>query len=800
MTRIRQIYADFFDLGGKIRVNPLNPLNPRSIGLHNGTRMTRIRQIYVDFFDLGGKIRVNPLNPCYPRSILLLIIFDFQFSIVNSQSDSAYISVTMRVQKDAVLLRWAASTPMAWKETNKYGFDIVRYTLVRDGDVLAQAEMKKLNQSPFKAPPVNEWEAIVQTNDFAAIIAQALFGENFELSGGDNQGIAKIINTAKELEQRFVVSLYAADQNFEAACMAAWGWKDTDVKPNERYLYRVIPVMSEKNPEEIQQGAVFVAMDEYEVLPKPMGLTGIFGDKNVMLVWDYISLNDIYNSYYIEKSADGRNFTRMDGVPVTNLNSKDDRPAQRMYFVDSLVNNTGKYYYRVVGVTPFGEIGPPSQIISGQGSEVLAFTPFIRYGTINEAGNLELEWEFDKQGNSLIKGFELKRADKADGDYEIVVPDIAPVNRSLLIGKDKLNTSNYFVMTAIPVDGLPVESFPFLVQPVDSIPPAIPTGFKGSVDTSGIVTLTWNKNTESDLLGYKVYRAQIKNEEAIALFDIAWRDTVYRDTIVVKNLNRKVYYALASLDHRYNQSDPTALLELEKPDIIPPSSPVISNYRITDAGIEISWINSTDADVVQHRVWRREKTIGYSLPTLLKTVTDTAIVNYVDTTAVTNQKYVYTVTALKKNYLESRPSNGLTAFTNKPKLRNTEIERFDAIVDKTNRMLKLTWVDKLSDVQYYEVYKGEGTGGTTPTPPEEGNPDPDTVKEGNTTPAPPEEGNAASPTLSKEGNISLWKTLPAGQYEILDEELISNTTYQYIIRAILKSGKNTKSKSLTIKY
>ncbi len=39
------------------------------------------------------------------------------------------------------------------------------------------------------------------------------------------------------------------------------------------------------------------------------------------------------------------------------------------------------------------------------------------------------------------------------------------------------------------------------------MPPAVPSGLKAVVDSNGVVTLTWNKNSERDLMGYKIYRA-----------------------------------------------------------------------------------------------------------------------------------------------------------------------------------------------------------------------------------------------------------------------------------------------------
>ncbi|MDR1887034.1 MAG: hypothetical protein LBQ70_03880 [Prevotellaceae bacterium] len=684
------------------------------------------------------------------------IICALLYPSVGFAGDTAYISVRSLTKEDAVLLRWAVNTPVSWKQTNKYGFNIERYTMVRDGEVLSQPEMKKLNSVPVKAKPLNEWESIAQTDDYAAVIAQALYGEEFEFAAGAQQNsITTIVNMSQELEQRFSVSLFAADNSFDAALMAGWGWRDTDVKHNERYLYRIISSAPDTGSLHIEYGSVFVAADEMEFISKPTGLAGIFGDKSIMLSWNYEGY--VYHSYYIEKSADGKNYSRLDGIPVTNMNNTDEQAVPRMYFMDSLENNTDTYYYRIVGITPFGESGPPSDSIFGHGKELFQYIPHINHTYINTSGDLDLGWEFDEKGNALIKGFELQHSPNSEV-YETVVADIEPEARSLLVDREKLLLSNYFIITAIPHEGEPASSFPVLVQPVDSVPPAIPAGLVGMIDSSGAVTLKWDRNIEKDLYGYRVFRAHLKDEELIPLFDIALKDTVYRDTVQINNLNRHVYYAVAALDMRYNQSDLTPRLELEKPDIVPPSPPAISGYRIKDGGIEISWKNSTSPGVTSHRIHRKNKD-GNGLSQILATIADSAQTSYTDTSAMVGVYYIYTVTALKNSKPESDPSNEITLFTLRSKHENDEIERFDAIVDRRNKMLKLVWTDKLQDVLYYEIYRG-----------------------------------------INDRKASLWKTLKNGEHETTDDKLHINADYVYIIRAILKSGKNTTSKSLNIKH
>lgn len=677
----------------------------------------------------------------------MLVIFFF-FSIGKTiAADSTYVNITAGVRKDSVLLRWAAASPSLWKKGKENGFVLVRYTVVRDGIILENPEIKQLGV--FKPKPLNQWESIVQINDYAAIIAQALFGESFEVAGG--KGLAEIINMSQDLEQRFAMSLYAADQDFSAACMAGWGFVDKNVQRNERYLYSIRIENVANEP-----ASVFVATDEIVELPKAIGLTGIWGDKSVMLIWDYGMLKNYYNSYYVERSSDGSKFERLEGIPISNLNNKEKTASQRMYFSDSIPDNNKTYFYRIVGVSVFGEPGPPSEPISGKGLALLRYNPHIFTAKVI-GESVEIEWEFEEAGNSLIKGFSLNQSDKSDRDFIPVLEGISPEKRKITYSH--LNTTNYFTITAIAKEGASTTSFPILVQPIDSIPPSKPLGLTGIIDSIGVVSLHWKANQEVDLLGYKVFRAQSKGEELIQMFDSALKDTMYTDSIDIYNLNSKVYYAVAALDNRYNQSDLSEVLVLEKPDLIKPIPPLITEYRIEKEGIRINWKNSPDPLAVYHRVYRKIKSEEYEPEVLLKTISDFEETSYLDTAIVRNVRYIYTVRSLKKNFLESDASNSITLFSNKAKTNLLQLDRFDAIVDKTNRLLKLKWQDTLKDVNYYEVYKSEGN-----------------------------------------SKFTLWRTLGKGVKETLDTQLYVNTTYEYLIKAVFNDGTTSKSKLLSINY
>lgn len=667
--------------------------------------------------------------------------------------DSARILVRVRVQKEAVLLRWAAATPLAWKQTNRSGFRLERYTVFRDDKLLAVPEKIILGGEVIRAQPLDRWMPLLETNDNAGVIAQALYGDEFQLTGGDAKGLARIVNLAQELEQRFTFSLYAADQDFEVACMAGWGWRDATAKRGERYLYRIVPATPEDSAR-IVSGSVYTSPEEYKPLPRPVGLTAVWNDKAVLLSWAYGQLSGYYNSYYLEKSTDGKVFRRIPGPPVSNLNNKDNRISDRIVFIDSLPDNSQTFHYRVKGITTFGESGPASDTVSGNGMATLIYTPVIRKAIVNNEGKLELEWEFDERGNELITGFELRRSDKADGDYLPVVKKISPGLRALNYAE--LESGNYFTIAAVPFEGKARVSYPVLVQPLDTIPPMRPQGLTGRIDSLGKVTLSWNKNTEKDLLGYMVCRANLKKEEPYPLSDSAIRDTCFVDRVELANLNPEIYYYVIALDQRYNHSERSARLDLVKPDVIPPLSPLINGYHILPEGIEIRWIASPDADVAEHLLYRQDKSEADE-PVLIGRFPENGIDRYVDTTFEAGKRYAYSVYAVDRSHLKSASSPAVTLIAPKQKAGLQQISRFDAVVDQTHLLVKLIWSDGLKNVQSYELYKSEG-----------------------------------------DAPVTLWKTLPGWQKEVIDERIAVGMKYKYMIRALFENRGNSKVKTITI--
>jgi fibronectin type 3 domain-containing protein len=689
--------------------------------------------------------------------VLISLLYNHPLAAQQRKKDGLFMKATVR--KSGILLRWAVDNPKAWKVSNQYGYELVRYTVMRDGQVLKAPEKRVLSTMPLKPAPLNEWEGIANSDQYAAIIAQALYGKTFEVSGNTgNSSVASIVAQSAELEQRFAFSLYAADNSFAAAKMAGWGWEDNTVRPTEKYLYRIYS-LAPVSKLQIDTGGVYIGMSNYEELPKPGDVGAIFGDKNVMLSWEYNAYKAHYTAWIVEKSLDnGKTFEKASAMPVTNLNENEKRPSPRMYFMDSLPDNERIFYYRVRGISPFGELGPPSTATSGKGRHLLRYVPNIRSNEVDEKGVVKITWEFEEAGNKLIKGFRLNQAAKEGGPYTTALDNIPADKRSITY--DKLNATNYFTMTAVAKEGESTSSFPVLLQPVDSIPPAAPVGLTAIIDSTGVVTLKWEKNKESDMAGYKIFRANNAGEELSALNDdTLWKSNIYRDSIVIKTLNRKIYYAVKAVDHRFNQSPFSEILEAKRPDVVPPAAPVFSGYSVKNDTVYLAWARSADEDVAVHLLYRKT---GLEMDTkwdLISQMTAPGIYGYSDADVIGGNTYSYVITARDSSGLESVPVQPVTVkIPLKPGM--TVVKGFNAYVNRQQRYIELTWNNNAADkVVEYQLYKGE-----------------------------------------KDKPVTLWKVITAGTKGIVDQQIKINTIYKYGIRAVKEGGAMGQYKEIDIKY
>lgn len=107
----------------------------------------------------------------------------------------------------------------------------------------------------------------------------------------------------------------------------------------------------------------------------------------------------------------------------------------------------------------------------------------------------------------------------------------------------------FLVRSVETVAGVPIESEPppqpACITPRDIFPPAAPAGLT-AVSSGGVVALIWDANTEADLAGYLVLRAEAPGDTLRPITSAPITDTGYRDTAVTPGV--RYVYAIVAVD------------------------------------------------------------------------------------------------------------------------------------------------------------------------------------------------------------------------------------------------------------
>jgi hypothetical protein len=647
--------------------------------------------------------------------------------------------------ENTIKIRWAPANTKAWVDGKKYGYTVERFTIMIDS-IWQDTAIKIVIDQPFTPKPLAEWEEAANKSDYAAVIAQAFYGEDFELAASSDD-IAGIINQANELEQRFSTSLFMAENDFNASELAGWAWTDHTAKPNEQYVYSIY--LNRPDRIEGDTAAVVIGYDEKKDLPRPIGLKALFGDKSVMLSWNYRYQTDIYHSYHVERMAHGESsFHRINELPVTALSAD----MTDLFYTDSLPDNETEYAYRIIGITSFDQEGPASDTIRGKGVKSVSCVPYIYSGYFPDKDKATIYWEFDCPDIDLVEKMQLWRSEDVDGVFTLIV-DTIPVGLSEYTFHLP-NETNYVKLFAVNKDSTHQESYPFLLSQTDSIPPAIPTGLKVTVDSLCVAHLSWDANWEPDLRGYRLLRSFTVQEEKTSISPDFITGNEYADTLSLALGNANVYYALTALDMRYNESLPCTEVIATKPNLITPDEPVFTGYEIYGNQVILSWVTDPSRSDIVYTLVRQSSGQSDEGETIF---TGNQTQNTYTDEPSESGSYCYQVVATAANGKKSVSPQALEIDITVDTDLNA-ISGFNSYVDTKNNYIELFW-RKHDKARLYRIYKAEG-----------------------------------------DNSMTLWKELETSKNRIVDEYVSVDTKYTYTILFVSEEGRTSKSKTIIVNY
>lgn len=216
--------------------------------------------------------------------------------------------------------------------------------------------------------------------------------------------------------------------------------------------------------------------------------------------------------------------------------------------------------------------------------------------------------------------------------------------------------------TSVPAANT-VAGVPFTPSPVDTEPPAPPTGLTVTDPGTGDrLLLQWNANTEPDLLGYRIYRAVSSGvyappDGAYQRLGSAMVDTTqpsFTDTTVSRDVY--YFYRITAVDQSGNESLPSNPSSTFATDITPPAKPAGFKVKELDTGhdIELSWQPNTESDLAGYQLYRATSPAG---PFELVKILGRGETTFHDTDLTQGQWYYYYLVATDEKGNASQPTD-----------------------------------------------------------------------------------------------------------------------------------------------
>jgi uncharacterized protein len=505
-----------------------------------------------------------------------------------------HIGVVARNYGDSVVLRFAPQEALFWKAAIRAGGFTVKRLKIQNG------QTTETNQATIRPWALADWKQRTKpTDSTAAACAQLMYGK-IRTFDTQKPNLNDLVTQKNDQNTMFAFALLIADASPLHAQGMGLRFVDKTVRKKERYLYTV-QLLNTPNFRH-EPAKVVVETDEVYQMPSlpPIRVKSL--DRQVEISWDNRLSGNFFSSYWIEKSDNnGQTFRRINKRPWVP-----DAQITALY-TDSLRQNYRPYQYRIVGITPFGELSEPSVVLTVAGRDMVAPTPVSYLKAEHITGKqVRLTWE-KKIIEPDLAGFIVGRANNAEGPFLPISTNILSKNTQTFTDQaTELNGMNYYVVSAIDTARNVTRSIPAYVMLKDNDPPSKPKGLRGSIDTLGIVRLQWTPNPEIDTQGYMVYFANDPKHEFIPLTTDFLAEPFFTDSITLKTLSKDIYYKIMAFDMHQNPSGFSDIATIRKPDRVAPVAPVFERFFVSDTAVSLSWQNSVSEDAVSQLLYRKE--------------------------------------------------------------------------------------------------------------------------------------------------------------------------------------------------
>jgi hypothetical protein len=535
---------------------------------------------------------------------------------------------------------------------------------------------------------------------------------------------------------------------------------------------------------------------------------------------------DIYRS----SSANNLGYKKINKQPVVQLNVSSATASDTLYYtdIDSNLVVFDTYSYKVKAYTIFNDESTFSNEVSGKAIDAITVLPRINDYAINDStsttnATVNIKFELtagidtllNSVKNQIILRYEIQKSIYSDSLFSTVGTNSDKTTKNLSYTMPLTEVEAVYLRVKVVYVGTKAPSYSssVMIQLADRSPPAVASSI--SLDTNypkienekAVIKIKWAVNTESDFLGYRIFRKNFAKEmemnitndivskaQLSAAPNNADKDTILsanasklytpkavggfvylEDILDSKTLNDSIYYQIMSVDKRFNQSKLSAPFGVARPNMAPPVIPVFIKDSINHAlgGVFLEFSISKDPDITVLELYRTTAanlTITNLTPIVTFNKNDFQLtdtlkysLSYLDTGIKAGGTYVYLIRVvdrylLNQDFISDKPLIVEVPVTVNTSGKEVDILSFTSTIVREPDWIELKWVHTSTAVREYQIYRGVYKGVFTPT--------------------------AAVPTIP----IKSWKELSSDYSSYKDKDVVVGSSYRYLIRAIYNNG------------
>lgn len=593
--------------------------------------------------------------------VALFLASELSYGQDTLQLTHSKVELLAKHHGDKVTLRWAPTDAKWWFYGIQQGYSVARRDV---SDPYSEYVILQDSVLPWSPEMMEQWY-VDHPEDEALILPLQTIHRDWENTRMESRDFEDLYERSLFFEQRFQTTILAADVYPIVANAAGLQFVDNSIEPDKVYSYRV----------RFNWGGYHEAyrvVQQWQIIDKPILHEVIEKEDAISISWDRKLHGQSYTAYYIERSVDGKEFVRLNEHPFVHGVSN-DIPDQTYILYTDQVENYQLYYYRIIGIDPFGEESQPSEAVLAQGKDRTPPKVAVPLVQVSESGGSnKVIWNHDPLD-------ELSQAVIYKKDYSeapIIVFDSGLERdfRFEVEDNDVMEGMTDYFLVLVDTAGNYAQSTRASLYRKDKTPPGPPQNLQAEVDTSGRIILSWDQGPDNDVIGYYIFTADRAADNFIKLNQKKYPYRIYQDSVNMTLLTPKRFYKVAAIDKGGNIGAYSEILEVDRPDKIPPAPCLFYDYRVDSAGVFLGLIPSSSRDVASYRIYRKAE--SESEFKIIQTFDRNPPQIFLDDKLAPDTKYIYKWIAVDNAQLESSPENStlhITSFdtriTYRPELR-----------------------------------------------------------------------------------------------------------------------------------